>query len=81
MEFVKTKRGARALLHEGYRYVINRTTVQMKEYFAQKAVPVLLPLTKQNGRRNQLSCMKELQLIHDVASKARSVCVYVKYNV
>ena len=24
MEFVKTKRGARALLHEGYRYVINR---------------------------------------------------------
>ena len=24
MEFVKTKRGARALLNEGYRYVINR---------------------------------------------------------
>ena len=24
MEFVKTKRGARALLYEGYRYVINR---------------------------------------------------------
>ena len=24
MEFVKTQRGARALLHEGYRYVVNR---------------------------------------------------------
>ena len=33
MEFIKTKKGARALLHEGYRYVINRRARDERIYF------------------------------------------------